>query len=155
MDAALARGYELTPTGTEEDAWAELSVQGLRAGELDCRHPRRGEVWLAEMDKLRPAVVMHRDFAGRALNAVLVAPLTTTMRDIPTAVRLGPVDGLDRECMAALDNLTLLRKDRFVRSVAALSAERMAELCAALATAIACDVPTTRHRFGPGVDPPS
>jgi len=112
-------------------------------------------VWLAEMDKLRPAVVMHRDFAGRALNAVLVAPLTTKMRDIPTAVRLGPVDGLDRECMAALDNLTLLRKDRFVRAVAALSAERMAELCAALATAIACDVPTTRHRFGPGVDPPS
>ena len=32
---ALARGYEVTPTGTEEDAWAELSVQGLKAGELD------------------------------------------------------------------------------------------------------------------------
>ena len=118
------------------------------------RHPRRGEVWLAEMDKLRPAVVMHRDFAGRALNAVLVAPLTTTLRDIPTAVRLGPMDGLDRECMAALDNLTLLRKDRFVRAVARLSAERMAQLWTALATATACDVPTTRHQFGPGVDSP-
>ena len=35
VDAALARGYEVTPTGTEEDAWAELSVQGLKAGELD------------------------------------------------------------------------------------------------------------------------
>ncbi len=32
---ALARGHEVTPTGTEEDAWAELSVQGLKAGELD------------------------------------------------------------------------------------------------------------------------
>ena len=32
---ALARGYEVTPTGTEVDAWAELSVQGLKAGELD------------------------------------------------------------------------------------------------------------------------
>ena len=32
---ALARGYEVTPTGAEEDAWAELSVQGLKAGELD------------------------------------------------------------------------------------------------------------------------
>jgi mRNA interferase MazF len=120
---------------------------------LTGRHPRRGEVWLAEMDKLRPAVVMHRDFAGRTLNAVLVAPLTTTLRDIPTAVRLGPMDGLDRDCMAALDNLTLLRKDRFVRAVARLSEDRMAQLCAALATATACDMPATRHRFGPGVDP--
>ncbi len=122
---------------------------------LTGRQPRRGEVWLAEMDKLRPAVVMHRDFAGRALNAVLVAPLTTTLRDIPTAVRLGPEDGLDRECMAALDNLTLLRKDRFVRAVARLSAERMAELCAALATATACDMAATRPRVVQGVDPPS
>ncbi|MGH3885410.1 MAG: type II toxin-antitoxin system PemK/MazF family toxin [Pseudonocardiaceae bacterium] len=101
--------------------------------------PRRGEVWLAEMDTLRPAVVMHRDFAGRALTAVLVAPLTTTIRDIPTAVRLGPADGIDRDCIASLDNLTLLRRDRFVRRIALLGPERMTHLCRALATAVACD----------------
>lgn len=91
------------------------------------------------MDKLRPAVVMHRDFAGRALGAVLVAPLTTTMRDIPTAVRLGPQDGLDRECIAAVDNVTLLTKERLVRRVGTLSSERMAELCAAVAIAVGCE----------------
>lgn len=91
------------------------------------------------MDKLRPAVVMHRDFAGRALNAVLVAPLTTTIRDIPTAVRLGPADGIDRECVAALDNLTLLPKDRFRQHIGSLSSERMAELCAALLIAVSCE----------------
>lgn len=112
-------------------------------GDVTKIQPRRGEVWLAEMDKVRPAVVMHRDFAGRRLDAVLVAPLTTTIRDIPTAVRLGPRDGVDRECIAALDNLTLLRKDRFVRPVARLSPERMEELCAALATAVACEQPIT------------
>jgi len=90
------------------------------------------------MDKLRPAVVMHRDFAGRTLNAVLVAPLTTTIRDIPTAVRLGPADGIDRDCIATLDNLTLLRRDRFVRRIGLLGPERMADLCRALATAVAC-----------------
>lgn len=90
------------------------------------------------MDKLRPAVVMHRDFAGRALNAVLVAPLTSTVRDIPTAVRLGPDDGLDRECIASLDNLTLLPKARFVQRIGLLGPERMAQLCHALATALAC-----------------
>lgn len=90
------------------------------------------------MDKLRPAVVMHRDFAGRALNAVLVAPLTSTLRDIPTAVRLGPGDGLDRECIAALDNLTLLPKARFVQRIGLLGPERMEQLCQALVTAVAC-----------------
>lgn len=89
------------------------------------------------MDKPRPTVVMHRDFAGRSLNAILVAPLTTTIRDIPTAVRLGPADGLDRDCVAALDGLTLLRKDRLLRRIGVLSAERMRELCDALAVAVA------------------
>lgn len=93
------------------------------------------------MDKPRPAVVMHRDAAGRILNAILVAPLTTTIRDIPTAVRLGPSDGVDRECVAMLDGLTLLSLDRFVRHVGFLPDERMAELCHALAIALACDRP--------------
>lgn len=90
------------------------------------------------MDKVRPAVVMHRDFAGRRLNAVLVVPLTSTVREMPTAVRLGPADGLDRDCIAPLDNLTLLPRDRFVRRIGALEPSRMDELCHALAIAVAC-----------------
>jgi mRNA interferase MazF len=93
------------------------------------------------MDKPRPIVVMHRDFAGRALNELLVAPLTTTIRDLPTAVRLGPADGIDRDCVAMLDALTLLPKDRLVRRIGLLSAERMHELCDALAIAVAFDTP--------------
>ena len=91
------------------------------------------------MDKPRPTVVMHRDFAGRSLRALLVAPLTTTIRDIPTAVRLGPADGVDRDCVAMLDGLTLLPKDRFVKRIGLLSAERMTQLCDALAIAVACE----------------
>lgn len=90
------------------------------------------------MDMVRPAVVMHRDFAGRRLNAVLVVPLTSTVREMPTAVRLGPADGLDRDCIAPLDNLTLLPRDRFVRRIGALEPSRMDELCHALAIAVAC-----------------
>jgi len=79
---------------------------------------------------------MHRDFSGRALNAVLVAPLKTTIRDIPTAVRLGRADGIDRERVAALDNLALLPRDRFRQRIGKLPEERMAELCAALLIAV-------------------
>lgn len=91
------------------------------------------------MDRVRPAVVMHRDFAGRRLSAVLVVPLTSTVRDIPTAVRLGPADGVDRECVAPLDNLTLLPLERFVRRIGSLDGGRMRELCRALAIAVSCD----------------
>lgn len=90
------------------------------------------------MDKVRPAVVMHRDFAGRRLSGVLVVPLTSTLRDIPTAVRLGPADGVDRDCIAPLDSLTLLDRHRFVRRIGALGEDRMEELCRALATAVGC-----------------
>jgi mRNA interferase MazF len=82
---------------------------------------------------------MHRDFAGRSLHAVLVAPLTSTIRDIPTAVRLGPEDGIDRDCIASLDTLTLVRKERLVRRIGALTTDRMTELCRALAVAVSCD----------------
>lgn len=94
---------------------------------------------MADLDKVRPVVVMHRDFAGRSLGAVLVAPLTTTIRDIPTAVRLGPADGIDRECSASLDNLTLVARERFERPVGRLGRDRMRELCRALAVAVACE----------------
>ncbi|MGQ0573998.1 MAG: type II toxin-antitoxin system PemK/MazF family toxin [Pseudonocardia sp.] len=100
--------------------------------------PRRGEIWLAEIDKVRPVVVMHRDFAARRLNGVLVAPLTTTIRDIPTAVRFGPGDGLDRDCIAALDNLSLVRQSEFIHRIGRLPDPRMDELCRALAIAVGC-----------------
>lgn len=105
----------------------------------DLAVPRRGEIWYARLDKLRPVVVMHRDFAGRSLGAVLVAPLTTTIRDIPTAVRLGIAHGLDRDCMASLDNLTLLRRDRLEHRLGQLSESTMSELCRALVIAVGCN----------------
>lgn len=81
---------------------------------------------------------MHRDFAGRRLSAVLAAPLTSSIRDVPTAVALGSEDGLDRRCIASLDNLTLVPIDRLIRPMGRLSAERMGELCEALMVAVSC-----------------
>lgn len=111
--AAADNGHDSTPVLWA--AWEFCAGAGL----IGSPTLRPGEIWLAEMDKTRPAVVMHRDFAGRVLNDVPVVPLTTTMRDIPTAVRLGPADGVDRDSVALLDSPTLLRKDRFVQHRAA------------------------------------
>ena len=79
---------------------------------------------------------MHRDFAGRRLKAVLAAPLTSTTRAVPTAVALGPEDGLDLRCIASLDNLTLVPVDRLAQPVWRLSTERKRELCLCLVVAV-------------------
>ena len=104
--------------------------------------PRRGDIWLADLDKRRPVVIMHRDFAGRRLSAVLAAPLTSTIRDIPTAVHLGAADGLDRDCIASLDNLTLVSKSDLHSRIGRLGPQRMAQLCDAVAVVLDCATPS-------------
>ncbi len=68
---------------------------------------RRGGVFSAEHPEWgrRPAVVMTRDQAIGALNEVLVVLATTTIRDLTTEVRLGPEDGMPRECVLNPDHV--------------------------------------------------
>lgn len=81
---------------------------------------------------------MHRDAAGRVLNSVLVAPSTTTIRDIPNRGELGPGDGVDRECIAALDSPTLVPQRDLGHRIGRLTPQRMTTLCTALMVAVAC-----------------
>ena len=100
--------------------------------------PRRGEVWLAQLDKVRPVVVLTRDPFGRILHSVIVAPVTTTIRGISTEVLLGPDDGLRVRSVASLDNVQLASRDRLVRSVGRVTAPSMTAICRALALATGC-----------------
>jgi mRNA interferase MazF len=100
--------------------------------------PRRGDVWLAELDKIRPVVVMTRDPMGRLLNAILVAPVTSTVRGVSTEVPVGAPDGIRQPSVANLDNLQLVARDRLVRRVGRASASTMAALCTALSSAVDC-----------------
>ena len=68
--------------------------------------PRQGDVWWAETeDKRRPVLIVSRDVAAAHLNRVIVAPVTRTIRSIPTEIALGADEGLDVECAASFDNL--------------------------------------------------
>jgi len=54
-------------------------------------------------------LLLARDEAYQLLSWVVVAPLTTTLRDIPSAVLLDPEsDGVDKTCAVSLDNLTAI-----------------------------------------------
>ena len=100
--------------------------------------PRRGDVWLAQLDKVRPIVVLTRDPFGRILHSVIVAPVTTTIRGISTEVVLGANDGLRVRSVASLDNVQLVARERLIRRVGRASAPSMSAICRALALATGC-----------------
>lgn len=102
--------------------------------------PARGEVWwLADADiGRRPVVVLTRDAAIPVLSWVLVAPVTRTVRDIPTEVVLDVDDGMPQRCAATLDNLRPASRALLTDRITTLSPVRMADVCRALTVAVAC-----------------
>jgi mRNA interferase MazF len=101
--------------------------------------PRRGDVWLAHLDKVRPVVVLTRDPMGRLLSSVIGAPITSTIRGVSTEVRVGPEDGVRLESVANLDNLQLVARSRLVRKVGRASPSTMTSICHALEIAVDCE----------------
>jgi mRNA interferase MazF len=100
----------------------------------------RGEVWWVEDPAAgrRPHLVVTRDAAIPVLNNVLAVPATTSIRGIPTEVVLSREDGMPRDCVLSLDNLTSLPKAYFVEPICTLGPERMTSVCKALDHATGC-----------------
>lgn len=103
------------------------------------RPPRRGEVWLGNLDKVRPVIVLTRDPMGRYLNAVIAAPVTSTVRGLTTEVAVGSADGIRRASVANLDQVQLVALSRLIRPVGRVRPQTMAGLCDALAVAVNCE----------------
>ena len=91
---------------------------------------------LAAPDKSRPVLILTRNSAIRYLNAVTVAPITTTIRGVPSEVRLSLSDGLMTECAANFYNLQTVPKAKIGSWITTLSSERMAEVEQALQFAL-------------------
>jgi mRNA interferase MazF len=102
--------------------------------------PRRGEVWWGQLPDIgrRPFLVMTRDAAILILNSVLAAPITRTVRMIPTELRLGPEDGMPVECAASFDNVRVVLKAYLVQRECSLEPSRLTEACGALRIAVDC-----------------
>lgn len=100
----------------------------------------RGDIWWGERpdENGRPYLVLTRDAAIPVLRAVIVAPLTSTTRGIPTEVALDQSDGVPQACVVTLDNVATMSRALLTRRLGSLSPERMAQVCAALAAAVDC-----------------
>jgi mRNA interferase MazF len=103
---------------------------------------KRGEVRWVDCglpDKRRPVVILTRDSAFGYLGSVTVAPITTTIRDTPSQVRLGPEDGLQTDCAANLHNLQTVSKAKVNELIAVLNEGKLDALETALLFALGMD----------------
>ncbi len=102
----------------------------------------RGDVRLYRFpapDKPRPVLVLTRGSAIRYLSRVTVAPITSTIRGVPSEVALDVEDGMKQPCAANLHNLVTVATAGLGRRLAQLPPTRLAEVCAAIGFALGCD----------------
>jgi mRNA interferase MazF len=101
---------------------------------------RRGEVWFAASPGGdRPVLVLTRDPVADRIQAVVVAALTRTRRELVSELVLTAVDDdLPTDCVVNFDNVHTVPRAAFRRRIAVLSDERMGQACRTLRDAVGC-----------------
>ena len=91
-------------------------------------------------DKRRPVLILTRGSAISFLNGITVAPITTTIRGIPSEVVLTAAeDGMPADCAVNADNLQTVQKTGLSAHITHLSLDRMREVRAAIEFALGFD----------------
>ncbi len=100
---------------------------------------KRGEVrWykFRHPDKKRPVVVLTRNSILEYLGEVTVAPITSTIRDIPSEVLLSRRDGMHNDCAVNCDHLQTISKSNLGSLITTLSKEKLVEIRNAISFAL-------------------
>ena len=96
---------------------------------------RRGEIrWYKfhAPDKKRPVVILTRNSVLEYLSEVTVAPVTTTIRDIPCEVFLSKEDGMARDCAINCDHIQTVSQSKIGVLITTLSQEKIFQLSKAV-----------------------
>ena len=99
----------------------------------------KGEVWWANLPSpigKRPVVLLSRDEAYSIRNAVTVAEVTSTIRNIPVEVNLGKEDGLSKKCVINLDSIITIRQELLTEKITYLASEKIDQLNKAIKFAL-------------------
>jgi mRNA interferase MazF len=100
---------------------------------------RRGDVrWyrFARPDKRRPVVILTRTTILEYLEEVTIAPITSTVRDIPSETLLSSRDGMSRECAVNCDHLQTVSRLKVGGLITTLDEAKMAEVSRAVRFAL-------------------
>jgi mRNA interferase MazF len=100
----------------------------------------QGELWLLEApnDKRRPVLVVSRNEAIPALSSLVVAPVTSTIRTIPTCVPVGPGEGIDHDSVVTFDNMAAVPKRLLTVRLGTLGPSGLDVICSALRALADC-----------------
>ena len=100
---------------------------------------RRGEIrWykFAKPDKKRPVVILTRDSVLQYLGEVTIAPITGTVRDIPSEVALSRHDGVRHDCAINCDHLQTVSKGKIGALITTLSTAKLGAVSRAVRFAL-------------------
>ena len=103
---------------------------------------QRGEVWWAAFPPpvgRRPVLLLSRQRAISVRAFVIVAQVTTTIRDLPVEVPLGPEDGLPKRCVVNCDVVNTIPKSLLKERVCLLSRAKLSLVHGALRFALGLD----------------
>ena len=103
----------------------------------------RGEIRLytfGSPDKKRPVLVLTRDTALDYLSRVTVAPITSSIRGVPSEMILDQADGMKSPCAANFHNIMTVPKEKLGKRIGQLSPQRLQELCRSLRYSLGCEV---------------
>jgi mRNA interferase MazF len=90
-------------------------------------------------DKKRPVLILTRDSIIPYLGEVTIAPITSRIRNIPSEVLLTQADGMPQDCVANLDHMQTVPKDKLGSLISSLSSVKMESLKKPLLFALGFD----------------
>jgi mRNA interferase MazF len=102
----------------------------------------RGEIWMyafRSRDKRRPVVVLSRQEVIGLLSTVVVAPVTSTIRGVPSEVVVGADEGMKHPSAVNLDHVQTVEQSLLQQFVGTVGGSKMRQICRALAIATGCD----------------
>jgi len=106
------------------------------------RRISRGEIWsypFRPPDRKRPVLILTRQEVIGLLNTVMVAPITSTIRGVPSEVAVGVEEGLKHPSALKLDRVQTVEQAKLTGYVGHVSSEKMREVCRALVVATGCE----------------
>ncbi len=79
-------------------------------------------------DKRRPVLILTRDSVLDYLGEVTVAPITSTVRDIPSEILLSKQDGMPKDCAINFDHIQTVSKGKIGRLLTTLSIDQLEQV---------------------------
>ena len=100
---------------------------------------KRGEIrWykFTRPDKKRPVLILTRNSVLEYLGEVTIAPVTTTIRDIPSEVFLSSTEGMPRDCAINCDHIQTVAKGKVGKLISSMSSKKMVQVGKAISFAL-------------------